>query len=88
MLEYNAKSSAAGARFESAKGEFLLVLQPSAYGFEGMTPEFPNLLKLHQHIKIIKLKISIFLLIFHVLADFGKVSSHKFSLNYNGLPCV
>jgi hypothetical protein len=65
------------ARFERA-----------AYGFEGMASEFPNLLKLKQHIEIIKLKISIFLLILHVLADFGKIFSHKFSHNYNGLPCV
>ena len=59
-----------------------------AYGFEDRTSEFPNLLKLHQHIEIIKLKISIFLLILHVLAYFGKFFSHKFSHNYNGLPCV
>jgi hypothetical protein len=62
--------------------------QPAAYGFEGMASEFPNLLKLKQHIEIIKLKISIFLLILHVLADFGKIFSHEFSHNYNGLPCV
>ncbi len=58
------------------------------YGFEDKTSEFSNLLKLNQHIEIIKLKIPIFLLIFHVLADFGKIFSHKFSHNYNGLPCV
>jgi hypothetical protein len=55
------------ARFERA-----------AYGFEDKTSEFSNLLKLNQHIEIIKLKIPIFLLIFHVLAEFGKIFSHNY----------
>jgi len=58
--------------------------EPAAYGFEGMTSEFPNLLKLLQHAEIIKLKIFTFLLIFHILADSGKVFSHKFTHSYHG----
>ena len=58
--------------------------EPAAYGFEGMTSEFPNRLELHQHTENIKLIISIFLLIFHVLADFGKFFSHKFSHSIHG----
>ena len=57
--------------------------EPAAYGFEDMTSEFPNLLKLHQHIEFIKLKITRFVLFFHVLADFGKFFSHRFSHSYN-----
>ena len=33
--------------------------RPAAYGFEGMTSEFPNLLKLNQHAEFIKLKKSL-----------------------------
>ena len=62
--------------------------EPAAYGFEDMASEFPNLLKLQQNIEIIKLRNSTFLLIFHILADFGKFFSHRFSHSYNGRQCA
>jgi hypothetical protein len=45
----------------------------AAYGFEGMTSEFPDLLKLNQPTEIIKLNNFTFLLIFHILANVGKL---------------
>jgi len=53
--------------------------EPATYGFEDRTFEFSNLLKLQQHIETIRLIFFTFLLILHILANFGTFFTHGFT---------
>ena len=59
--------------------------EPPAYGFEVRAAELPNLLNLLQHTVTIRLKISTFLSILHILADFGIIFSHNSHTELNKL---